>query len=537
MVGSGVFIGSGDSLKDPTNNYILRTKGRMCNRRYTMSIAKNEKIVTLLKHGNRLLVEPTTPRIIDILSPELSFTEQTMARGWEAKQRRQQGKSVMDFIDHTLFVLDHKSRIACPYGFWKRIKVALTKAGYVVRFKDLAPPQRPEIFEPRWKNIEGMELRPGQDEFLVKILSNRCGRMDCPPGYGKSFLIGMIGCLLPQARIDVVTTRVSVLRERIYPELCQLCGDVGIVGGGMRKEGRRIMCYTAGSMHHSLGKADILFGDECHELGADKASRAIMRWDTSRNFGLSASHDKRIDGKDLRVEGIFGPIIHKVDYETAKDNGLVLPIHVNWSNVVMDYDPCGGSQDVAKKRRGVWCNDVRNSIIAADAKKYDEDQQVLITCETIQHAVNLKALLPDYTLVYREGGMSYADRAKYSRQGLITTDERLMDIKRRIWLTKQFERGELKKVICTTVWNVGVSFNHLKVLIRADAGGSPINDIQIPGRVSRISGGKDKGIVHDYLDQFNSGFKRRAKNRSKTYKENNWDQTFPREGLIEEYLA
>ena len=112
-----------------------------------------------------------------------------------------------------------------------------------------------------------------------------------------------------------------------------------------------------------------------------------------------------------------------------------------------------------------------------------------------------------------------------------------MDLKRRIWLTKQFERGELKKAICTTVWNVGVSFNALEVLIRADAGGSPINDVQIPGRVSRISEGKECGIVHDYLDQFNSGFKRRAKNRSKSYKENNWEQSFPREGLIEEYLA
>lgn len=502
-----------------------------------MSRSKNEKIVTLLKHGNRLLVEPTTPKMLDILAPELTFTEVSMVRGWEGKQRRREGKSVMDYIDHPLFVLDHKSRIACPYGFWKRIRRALSGAGYSVRFKDLAPHKDPKVFEPRWENIKDIELREGQDEFLLQVLSNRCGRFDCPPGYGKSFLIGLVGCLLPKARIDVVTTRVSVLRDRIFPELCQLCGDVGIVGGGKRRIGRRIMCYTAASMHHATGDADILFGDECHELGADKASQNLMRWDMSRNFGLSASHDKRIDGKDLRVEGIFGPVVHKVDYETAKQNGLVLPIHVNWSNVVMDYDPCGNRHDVEKKRRGIWCNQVRNSIIAEDARRYSDDQQVLITCETLQHAVNLKSLLPEFTLVYREGSLSYADRARYARQGLIETDERLMDLKRRIWLTKSFERGDLKKVICTTVWNVGVSFNDLEVLIRADAGGSPVNDVQIPGRVSRISEGKERGIVHDYLDQFNSGFKRRAKNRSKTYKENNWEQSFPREGLIEEYLA
>ena len=110
-----------------------------------MSRSKNDKIVTLLKHGNRLLVEPTTPKMLDLLTSELTFTEISMARGWEAKQRRRLGKSTMDYVDHPLFVLDHKTRIACPYGFWKRIKDTLTKAGYKVKFKDLAPHRNPEI--------------------------------------------------------------------------------------------------------------------------------------------------------------------------------------------------------------------------------------------------------------------------------------------------------------------------------------------------------------------------------------------------------
>ena len=126
-----------------------------------MSRSKNEKIVKLLKHGNRLLIEPTTPKILDILTSELTFTEVSMARGWEAKQRRREGKSVMDYTEHPLFVLDHKSRIACPYGFWKRIKVALGKAGYVVRFRDLAPHPQPEIFEPRWKKYRGNRFASG----------------------------------------------------------------------------------------------------------------------------------------------------------------------------------------------------------------------------------------------------------------------------------------------------------------------------------------------------------------------------------------
>jgi len=507
-----------------------------------MSIADNIKIVTLLKHGNRLLVEPTTTQILDILSPCLTFTEQKRHVGWKAKQRMKQlGKGPVEFIDHTLFVLDHKSRVVCPYGFWKKVKRALTAAGYGVKFKDLAPWPPADVMTPCWENIRNYELRPGQLEFITKVLSHRCGRFDCPPGFGKSFLIGLVCALLPKAKIDIVTQRVPVLRERIYPELCQMVGDVGIVGGGKRRTGHRVMCYTAASMQHAKEPSDthIMFGDECHELAADSYSKKLMAWDTSRNYGLSASQDMRIDNKDLRLEGIFGPIIYKVDYAEAQSHGLVMPIKVHWSDVKMDYDPLAGKADdfVTRKRYGIWRNDVRNTIIAKDANKYDEDTQVLITCETLQHAIQLKSLLPDFTLIYREGSLTPWDRAKYAKADLISPDEPLTSLKRRIWLTKQFEKGKLKKAIATTVWNVGVSFNFLEVLIRADGGGSPINDVQIPGRVSRLSEGKTHGIVHDYFDQFNSSFHARAKRRATTYKKNSWEQVLPQKSVLESLLS
>ena len=209
------------------------------------------------------------------------------------------------------------------------------------------------------------------------------------------------------------------------------------------------------------------------------------------------------------------------------------------SNVTMDYNPLAGKADdfVTRKRFGIWRNDVRNAVIARDANRYDDNTQVLITCETLQHAVHLKKYLPDFTLVYREGSLKPWDRAKYAKMGLISEDEPLTNIKRRIWLTKQFEQGKLKKVIATTVWNVGVSFNALEVLIRADGGGSPINDVQIPGRVSRLSEGKTHGIVHDYLDQFNSSFEKRALSRARTYKKNSWEQVMPKDSVLENLLV
>jgi superfamily II DNA or RNA helicase len=289
--------------------------------------------------------------------------------------------------------------------------------------------------------------------------------------------------------------------------------------------------------HAKASDCDIMFGDECHELAADQAAAELVRWQNSRNYGLSASHDMRYDGKDLRMHGIFGPVVFEVDYAQAQAANMVVPIKVIWSRVVMDYDPCGNYEDVEKKRHGFWRNEWRNTVIAEDARRYDEDTQVLITVETLEHAMNLKKLLPEYTLVYMENGLSSADRERYAKKGFCKSSEPLMDLDRRQQLTKDFETGKLKKVICTTVWNVGVSFNNLAVLIRADGGGSAINDIQIPGRVSRTAANKDCGVVHDYLDQFNPGYKTRARNRAKTYEQNRWEQVFPMQATMQEYLG
>ena len=268
---------------------------------------------------------------------------------------------------------------------------------------------------------------------------------------------------------------------------------------------------------------------------ADQAARNFARWDQSRNFGLSASHNMRLDNKDLRGEGIFGPIVYSMGYEEAKDHGLVVPIKVIWTKVKTDFDPCEGTDDVMKNKLGIWTNDYRNDLIANDArvdedgKPWGDDTQVLITCSTIEHAVHLKKRLPEFTLVYAENGMSDRDRSMYVRYGFLPANEPRMTAERRQVLARRFEKGMLKKAICTTVWNVGVDFQDLAVLVRADGGGSPVNDTQIPGRTSRLGTNKDKkiGIVRDYTDQFNSGFQRKAAGRSRNYAAKGWEQVYP----------
>ena len=335
---------------------------------------------------------------------------------------------------------------------------------------------------------------------------------------------------MPQARIHVVAKNVEVLRTRIYPELVSMLPDIGMCGGGKHNTPahHRIMLFTADSLHHSDGKADIMIGDESHQLCADRAAARLAIYDDSRNYGLSATHDMRLDGKDMRAEAIFGPILHTITYQEAQAHQMVVPIEVHWSDVHMDRDPAEDIEDPVKRKKiCYWRNDTRNQIIADRVRTFGPDVQVLITTEVIEHALALKQLLPEYELVYSENGIDPGSKLYFVNQGLMSRDDEPLTLERRRRITQDFERGTCKKVICTTVFNVGVSFNHLAVLCRADGGGSPVGDTQIPGRASRIDEGKEKALILDFKDQFSQGCKVRAGKRRNNYLQHGWVQVDP----------
>lgn len=507
-----------------------------------------KRVVKLLRSGNRLVVDPTTPRLLGTLAPHLSYTEKRFFQGMELAMRRRAHQPPFEEILWECYAEDLKGRIATSYGFHDRIKTILTEKGYEVQSRWATKQERiaheerlATVYKPRWDRIDeivknGFEFRYKQRRALELMAMDQSGRIDCPPGWGKGTLIWLLCALFPKARIAVVTKRVPVMNQRLYPELSLNLPSVGIVGGGRRITGRRVMCYTAGSLHHAKGDEDIVLVDEGHEAGADDFASKMGIFEHARVWMFSASWDMRLDNKDMRCEAMSGPIRLKVPYKMAAKHGMVVPIEVVWSDVISDENPCGDLESgTHKKRAGIWANEYRNKIIARDARYYGPNTQVLITVETLEHALYLQRELPDFTVVY--GGQGLKDHEIKWFQEEFPDEYRPMSERRKQKLTKRFEQGKLKKVIATTVWNVGVNFKHLEVLIRADGGGSPINDTQIPGRASRINAKLEKGektkkkaigIVHDYRDQFDTGYSYRAKSREKSYKRNEWKQHFPR---------
>lgn len=476
--------------------------------------------VELLLDGNRMAVTPLRPDICRALEEELHYVKVVYLAGEQARFAR----TKVQFVPTDCFHYS-KGRLITNSGFLQRVMRTIRRLGHQYKVTDLNPPKHPGRLKADQGALKRTTLRYRQDEVLPKFAKYRRARIGCFTGFGKSFLFPTAVEYWPRAKIDIICPGKDTARD-VYETLAENRGGVGLFGGGVHKRGKRIQVYCVSSLHHCRFDADIVLGDEIHEYATDKRLELLARYEKARMYGLSASHEERSDGAHHELEALFGPIIMDVPYAEGVAAGVATPIQVRWLPVIMDEDPCDGQVGAAKERWGIWRNKYRNQIIADAAREY-EKEQVLIVCKTVEHMVFLKKLLPDFTLVYAENALKGDERYKYEKWKLIKPDEPVMTSGRRDMLKRQFEKGELRKVIVNSVWNRGVNFHQLEVLIRADGAGSDVMSTQIPGRLSRLYEGKQYGILIDLMDQFNKGLRQKARNREKNYEKKGWKQLYP----------
>ena len=490
--------------------------------------------VLMLRSGAVLSIESPPPDVARIVETELFYHRIVMPKS--TGRGRPKGGRVPLPVNCYQWIRDPDDKfppkIIAGGGYARRLVRVFREKGYQVLIKDMRPHPRPEIYQPMWDRASDIEWKWMQPEIIKLLTSVRYGQIAVPPGYGKTFLIGMLVDLLPYAKFAITTHSVDVLAT-IYDTVSRRVPNVGLVSGSKRRPGQRVTCYSGKSLHHCEEPVDILLVDEVHEFGTDDYFKKMTTraFHMARHWGVSASAGDRTDKADFELEGVFGEVLLRLSYDKCVANECVVPIEVHWRPVVMDKDPVEHKKNpTTVLRHGIWRNKYRNQCIAEDAKSFNDDEQVLITVQTFEHAVYLRQFLPEFTLCYSEnphrdddGSTSYD---YFVMMGMLPENEPVMTRERREMLRKQFEEGTLKKVIATSVWNRGVDFRRLAVLIRADAGSGAVNDLQIPGRTSRLCDetGKRVGVVIDYEDQFNKRFRNKALARRRNYSETGWRQ-------------
>lgn len=488
-----------------------------------ITVCRSGNLLAISAHGGKEALPDAVRRVLE---PYLRYEKKKLLYGANRYDPNTGFKhNKVEVVEKLCFRYDTFGRMITSFGFIYRVVSLLKQAGYAVEITETVfEKERPNCNEVDMDNVENhFHFRERQHDCLKAIISKPSGVIHAPTGFGKMALIVMTCLMFPHAKIDVVTRR-SGLVNKLNAYLTKYIPLVGQVGDG-RKEFGRVTVYTAASLHHSDFKADIVLVDEAHELLADESSSNLARYRHARMYAFTASPYGRMDGTDIRMEAIFGRIIFHLSYQEAVALHLVVPIRVEWCDVKLQDNPCADLEDVPKKRWGLWRNQERNEIIAAKARSFDPDDQVLILVETIEHAVYLRNHLPEFTLVYDQ--MEAKDWRSYQREKMLAKDEPQMTPERKEDLRIQFETGKLKKAIATKMWSVGIDPVELTALIRADGAASEIMDIQAPGRVSRIrpDGTKEVGIVCDFRDQFDTTLMRKARQRYFNYNKMGWDQT------------
>ena len=380
---------------------------------------------------------------------------------------------------------------------------------------------------PDFTRIDINALRKGQDTALGIIASSYCGIIKAATGYGKSYIVSQLVQIFPTLNFVITTARVSVI-STLYRYLCEcdaLAGQVGIMTGKeFTGPNFRITVCSIRQLHKcNHDKCDILIADECHNFGSKSASEAVAGFITARRFGLSASPKGRTDNADIVTEAMFGPILFEYSYKDAEEIGAVVPLKVQIVTVHTGTSKAY-KNPTAVKRHGIWRNKERNEKIAAKANYYS-DRNVLILCDTIEHLMHLKRLLPQAVIAY-----SNCSKERYERDFVANgyTSDPYVTKKDVARIQKELEAGKIKLCIATMIFKEGVSMDSLAVLIRTDGRSGGIDSTQIPGRLSRNDkeNGKTEGILVDFKDAFDERLLKKSNVRIKSYIEKGWEVTY-----------
>lgn len=468
------------------------------------------------KDGNVLSIQgdPIPQRLFTDLDHELSYTY---------RSRNFRGDLLLE--KRLLYNMSCDNLMLTTIGMWPDIQKVLAQHPNVqVSFVDNTPDEyNLKKVVPDWGNVSDLTFKPGQREAIQAIINSNGGIVCAPTGFGKTFLIGALCKLFPKARIHISTKSVEIA-IRIVKDLKRLIPSVGMIGGGKNEAKARVLVITADSLHKAPGDADLFFYDECHQAAAESYTQDILTtYNYAKRIGFTATPTGRSDGADRVLNLLFGNVIFNMDYSQGVDLGLVVPIRVRW----LPYTgPCVEASEYKKaiyrKRHCIWRNEARNKVIADDVHANYENDSVLILVETVEHAVYLHKLLPEFELCYAT--MDPADLTKYKAKNLLPEDYEPLSKNDRIKLCNDFLTGKVKKVISTDVWSTGVDFPSLSVVYSVSSRVSKILTTQGAGRVSRIFSGKDHGNVVDIQDLFADDFKGFSYRRYKTYKELGWEQ-------------
>lgn len=397
-------------------------------------------------------------------------------------------------------------------GFTFRVTVRLKDLGYEVDYQDV---RGLDLSEPRFDRLT-YDLHKWQKEALARMVASEGGIVEVGAGAGKTVLAECMCDIYPDTEIVVSSNESAPIVEMTkklrakYPREVAL---LGTIGRGGEKPKRITLCHGRSLKNAPIETCGLFIFDEVHGAGAPETSRVLTGVRRADTFGLSASPTGRNDRAEPIIEGLFGPILYRKPHKEAVEEGLVGKVRAEIYTITGPPVLHDSLRD--RLKYGVVRNDIRNRAIAEILKDHYEDKKVVVIVqENLEHLFRLLQYLPHYTPVY--GNMDPPRRAQLQKMGLIPDGYKALWPGAHHAIAEKFRKGEVTKVLSTSVWDTGIDLPNLQVLVRTDTQPGPIKAIQLPGRVTRKK--EDPGILVDFIDQFGPIFENRSQKRLASYR-------------------
>jgi superfamily II DNA or RNA helicase len=415
--------------------------------------------------------------------------------------------------DPTVDLFDIKAS-KFPTGLLPRVQMLLKH-----QFKSPIEEISKTINDTLTNEIDLEKIEPFSGKFLwehqklaitTALQGKRC-IIESPTGSGKSTCIAILVKHFPKTEKVVITAPTAEIAKSNADEISYFLGEeVGLVGGSNKKY-KRVTSMTTKSVYLKLQEdprafedISILIFDECHTIGHNEMSRVINKGFPNTDYRVGFSGTAWREARDnLAMEGYIGPVLFRETPENLQKKGIL--VYFNYLAIQIPDDPTirypkfntktGEYKTINRKpeRQDVYQkmiidNKQRNQCIVNLIKEYNQASlpygSALVLAESVDQSYHLYEemtafLEPEVEIEYVKGG-----GGKKRKQNIID----------------RLKNKELKVVVSTKVFNVGVNFPPVGLLVIGGGGNATSNLIQKIGRIVRKSEGKDKALVVDFED-------------------------------------
>ncbi len=385
-----------------------------------------------------------------------------------------------------------------PRGFLKSIERYLFQNTMPFQIEDKSIKTPNKAFRCRFK------IYNYQKEALHEVLKNNVGILEAPPGYGKTIIALATLPYRKQKTLIIVHTKELLTQwtQKIGDVLGIEKSDVGVIGGGKEKIGKKITVATYQSLIRKnlkilADKIGYVIVDECHRVPANTFQKVVKEFKARYLLGLTATPFRK-DKLQKLMFFYMGEIIHRIDPDkiSSELKGVNSILEVRYTDFYPTFEKVKKYKKIIET---LTKDENRNNFIVKDIiGEYSLDKSILVLTGRKRHCLEISRKLN-----------------KKIRCSTLTGN---LSSKARGEILKDFKDKKIRVLIATgQLIGEGIDLPFLDTLFLVFPTSSKTRLIQYIGRVQRKNKGKLISKIYDYYDQYVSVLNIMFQKRKKVY--------------------